>query len=120
MKHQINRFVDGLIETLNNEFNDTTVKTASPRREKVNYLKKLSQELDVEYSDHAKFFDLIKKNQEELLSLNLGKKEPFVPKPDLKFAEYNFIKDFFNPADFERNSFLSMSLPFVSATLWFI
>ncbi len=63
---------------------------------------------------------MIKRNQEELLELNLGKKEQFVPKPNLKFPEYVFIKSFFNAADFERNSFLAMSLPLVTATMWFM
>jgi hypothetical protein len=61
---------------------------------------------------------MIEKNQEELLSVHLSDKSMFVPKPDLKFNEYEAIKNFYSGADFERNSFLTMVLPFVSTVLW--
>ncbi len=49
-----------------------------------------------------------------------GDKRPFLPKPDLRFKEYTAIKNFYSGADFERNSFLTLSLPLVSSVLWFM
>jgi CRISPR/Cas system-associated exonuclease Cas4 (RecB family) len=55
LKKQMNQFVDGLIETLHYEFNETSVSVTSPRREKIALLKKLADELDSHYSDNKKF-----------------------------------------------------------------
>lgn len=114
--------MDGLIETLNSEFGETAVTAYSSRRDKMELLRKLSKELDQEiYADTDTFFKMISENQEELLRASLGKTgEPFIPKPDLKFKEYSAIKNFYSGADFERNSFLTLSLPLVSSVLWFM
>jgi hypothetical protein len=56
--------VDGLIETLNSEFGEKTVNVYSSRRDKLEYMRKLSKELDKEvYSDTETFFKLIGENQ---------------------------------------------------------
>ena len=54
-----------------------------------------------------------------MVKAQIGKKEPFVPKPDLTFREYVAIKNYFNGADFERNSFLALSMPLTASILWF-
>ncbi len=46
MKKQLDQFVDGLIETLNNEFGEKSVTIYSPRKDKIQLLRKLSKELD--------------------------------------------------------------------------
>lgn len=85
-------------------------------------LRRLSNELDQEvYSDTDTFFKMIGENQNDLLTANIGgDKSDFVPKPDLKFKEYTAIKNFYSGADFERNSFLTLSIPLVSTILWFM
>lgn len=45
-KKQVYEFLDSLIETLNKEFGETTVTRASSKRDKINYLRRLSKELD--------------------------------------------------------------------------
>lgn len=67
-----------------------------------------------------RLFKMIGDNQDAMLSVNIGgERKPFVPKPELKFREYTAIKNYFSGADFERNSFLTLSLPLVSTVLWF-
>ena len=85
-------------------------------------LRRLAKDLDKEvYSDTETFFKMISENQHDLLSANIGgDKSDYVPKPDLKFKEYTAIKNFYSGADFERNSFLTLSLPLVSTVLWFM
>ena len=64
---------------------------------------------------------MISQNQEDLLKVNIGgEKQPFLPKPDLRFKEYTAIKNFYSGADFERNSFVTLTLPLVSAVMWFL
>lgn len=62
---------------------------------------------------------MIEKHHEDFLKANIGKEEPFIPKPNLTFREYNAINNFFSQADFERNSFVAMSLPLTIGVLWF-
>jgi hypothetical protein len=50
--------------------------------------------------------------------LEIGKKEQFIPKPDLRYAEYLSIKDHFNQVDFERNSIMLLALPVVSMSIY--
>lgn len=52
--------------------------------------------------------------------MRIKDRQSFVPKTDLNFKEYVAIKSFYTGADFERNSFLTMTLPFVSSVLWFM
>lgn len=60
MKQQLDQFVDALIETMNNEFNEKTVTPYSSRRDKIEMLKKLVKELDKEvYSDTNDLFKMI-------------------------------------------------------------
>lgn len=64
---------------------------------------------------------MIGENQHDLLSANIGgEKLEYVPKTDLKFKEYTAIKNFYSGADFERNAFVTLSLPLVSTVLWFM
>jgi hypothetical protein len=121
-KKQLDQFVDGLIETLNQEFHEISVTPYSNRKDKIELLRRLFKELDQEtYADTNELFKLIGQNQEDLLTAHIGgEKKDFMPKPDLRFKEYTAIKNFFSGADFERNSFLTLSLPLVSTVLWFI
>ncbi len=83
-------------------------------------IRRLANELEHDYSDTDELFKMISKNQHELLSANIGgEKTDYLPKPDLKYKEYTAIKNFYSGADFERNSFLTLSLPLVSTVLWF-
>lgn len=60
MKKQLDQFVDGLIETLNNEFNEKTVTPYSSRKDKIALLKRLVKEIDQEvYADTTELFKLI-------------------------------------------------------------
>jgi hypothetical protein len=55
--------VDGLIETLNNEFGEKSVTVYSSRREKIDMLKRLSKELDEEvYHDTEDLMRMISQN----------------------------------------------------------
>ena len=121
-KKQLDQFVDGLVETLNNEFGEKTVTVYSARKDKLAMLKRLSKELDQDtYHDTEELMKLISQNQEDLLKANIGgAKQPFVSKPDLRFREYSAIKNMYSGADFERNSFVTLSLPLVSAVMWFL
>ena len=59
-KRQLDMFVDGLIETLNNEFGERSVSVQSTRREKIEMLRRLSKELDQEvYSDTEELMKMI-------------------------------------------------------------
>ena len=52
--------MDALIETMNNEFHEKTVTPYSPRKEKIEMLKKLVKELDKEvYADTNDLFKMI-------------------------------------------------------------
>jgi len=73
------------------------------------------------YNDTDDLMKMISQNQEDLLKVNIGgEKQPFLPKPDLRFKEYTAIKNFYSGADFERNSFVTLTLPLVSAVMWFL
>jgi hypothetical protein len=62
-KKQLDQFVDGLIETLNNEFGEKSVTVYSSRREKIEMLKRLSKELDDEvYHDTEDLMRMISQN----------------------------------------------------------
>ena len=59
-KKQLDQFVDGLIETLNQEFHETSVTPYSNRRDKIELLRRLAKELDQEvYADTNELFKLI-------------------------------------------------------------
>lgn len=59
----MDQFVDGLIETLNNEFGEKSVTVYSSRREKIEMLKRLSKELDDEvYHDTEDLMRMISQN----------------------------------------------------------
>ena len=121
-KKQLDGFVDGLIDTLHTEFGDQSISPHASRKEKLAYLRRLAVELDREvYSDLEKFFSMIRDHQNEFLKTNIGgTNEPFVPKTKITFHEYTAIKNYFNGADFERNSFMTLGLPLVSSVLWFM
>jgi hypothetical protein len=121
-KQQLDGFVDGLIETLCQEFHETRITPYASRKEKIAYLRRLSQELDKDtYEDTEQLFTLISQHQESFLKASLGgKPQPYLPKPDLRFQEYQAIKNFYSGADFERNSYLTLCLPVVSGVLWFM
>ena len=50
-KRDIDQLLNGFIQTLINEFGETSIKATSPKREKLALLKKLVTELDSHYSD---------------------------------------------------------------------
>ena len=42
-----------------------------------------------------------------------------LPKPDLRLDEFIAIRDYFSGADFERSNPMPLTVPIVSAALWF-
>lgn len=55
-KRQLDTFVDGLISTLNTEFQETSVTPNSSKHQKLELLGKLAKELEGEYGDTEKLY----------------------------------------------------------------
>jgi hypothetical protein len=108
------------VEVLHKDFGETSVNIGSSRREKVELLKKLCIELEPHYKDVNVFKDMIANRTTNFLQLSIDKEEAYIPKPNLKFAEYNAIKNNFSAADFERNAMLILGLPITSMALYMI
>ncbi|CDW79965.1 UNKNOWN [Stylonychia lemnae] len=118
-KKQSYQLMDAIIESLNKDFDEKKVTVYSSRAQKVNYLRQLSKELEPRYKDQEKFRKIVEDRHKELMTLEIGKQERFIPKPDLRYAEYLAIKDNFDQAEFERNSIMLLALPVVSFSLYF-
>lgn len=63
---------------------------------------------------------MISNNKNDLMKVCIGQRQPYLPKPELKYKEYIAIKNYFNGAEFERNSVVSMIFPFTASILWFM
>lgn len=87
------------------------VSISSSRREKMELIRKIVNEMEPRYKDQKKIEQMIENSMERFLTMSIDKVEPFVPKPKLNYFEYNAIKNTFNSADFERNSLLLMGIP---------
>jgi hypothetical protein len=55
----MNEFLDGLIYTLNEDFGEKSISLNSTQNEKILFLRKLYNELDHEYKDEKKFYEII-------------------------------------------------------------
>lgn len=101
-------FVDSLIIQRNEAFEKqgltSEMSLMSSKAEKYEFLKTLIRTYEPTAEDETEMRDNISKSLDKLINLKIGKKEKFVPKPDLRFDEYLNIKSDFIAQDFKSKS----------------
>ena len=68
-KKEADTFVDGLILTLNEEFDEKEVTVAAPKRLKYAYLRQIHKELDDDYADEEHIFEMVRQSQMKIIKV---------------------------------------------------
>ena len=118
-KKEADTFVDGLILTLNEEFDEKEVTVATQKRFKYAYLRQIHKELDDDYADEEQIFEMVRQSQMKIIKVKAQKGE-HLPKEALTLGEFNAIRSQFSGTDFERNGIMPMSIFVTSALLWVV
>lgn len=117
-KREADKFIDSIIVTLNEDFDEKDVTVEASRRDKYDFVRRMHGEIDPDVADVSGLFEKINENHMKLVEVSTAKAQA-VPKPALTLREFNAIRSNFQGTDFERNSILPASAFVTSAVLWF-